>query len=158
MKKENRETKPWSRLKQESDIAFHAFTIYRDQGGHRSLAKTAKELGKEPHYKSQLEKWSKRYEWVRRTISFDEHLDFQKIELASQRLVDLHNHALDSGKKVIDELVGIITGNWCEPQTLKAIEVYLETIGLKRKNYTEDVSSQIDWQKRDEELARILNP
>ncbi len=148
--------KPWHRLHQESDIAFGAFTIYRDMGCVRSLAKTAKALGKKKHYTSQLEKWSKRYEWVRRSLIYDEYLDHQKLILAEGRLIELHNFALDNGKKIIEELVQISCGErWCEPHNLKAIEMYLETIGLKKKEYKEDVSSQIDRQKWDKSRALL---
>ncbi len=150
------ETKPWTRLSQESDLAFYAFTKYRDLGGKRSLAKVSKELGKKTHYTNQLEKWSTKYEWVRRVLLFDEHLDYQKLELANKRLIELHNFALDKSKKVIEELVEISCGDkWCEPHNLKAIEIFLETIGLKRIEYKEDVNSQINWQKRDKEQAEI---
>ncbi|MEQ9263999.1 MAG: hypothetical protein RLN81_02170 [Balneolaceae bacterium] len=149
---ENPSLRPWAHLSQESDLAFKAFTIYRDLGGNRSLTKTAKELGKKKHYTSQLEKWSKKYEWVRRTLLYDEYLDFQKLELANERLIEIHNFALNKSKQVIEELVEISCGTkWCEPHNLKAIELFLETIGLKRKGYQEDARSQIDLQKRDQD-------
>lgn len=54
---------PWERLPGESSQAFEAFTIYRDMGIDRSLAKVASELGKS---KALIERWSARDAWVRR--------------------------------------------------------------------------------------------
>lgn len=63
------------RLKDEGKEVFEAFTLYRDQGFGRNLAKVAGELGKSPKL---IERWSTRYRWVRRTNAWDSLLDRQK--------------------------------------------------------------------------------
>ncbi len=74
---------PWDRIpddgegRMESSKAFHAFTVYRDMGAVRSLAKTVRELGKPSGYKSLLEKWSREWHWVDRVAAYDQHLDRQ---------------------------------------------------------------------------------
>jgi len=72
---------PWDRIPNngerhgESPKAFHAFTVYRDMGAVRSLAKTVHELGKPAGYKSLLEKWSRDWKWVDRVAAFDQYMD-----------------------------------------------------------------------------------
>jgi len=85
---------PWSRqsrmdagsgkLMVESTPAFAAFTMYRDQGEDRSLAKVAHECGKS---KSLLERWSRRWHWPERVKLYDDHLDDQVLKgMAGERI------------------------------------------------------------------------
>jgi hypothetical protein len=63
---------PWERLTGESQQSFEAFTIYRDMGAERSLAKVARQLGKSS---TLIERWSGRDAWVTRCDAWDLELD-----------------------------------------------------------------------------------
>lgn len=68
---------PWERLKAggkfiESQKAFESFTVYRDMGPTRSLAKAGQKAGKKRHI---LEAWSSQFRWVERCDRYDEHMD-----------------------------------------------------------------------------------
>ncbi len=67
------ERQPWERLPGESSRAYGMFTEYRLMGPGRSLAKLVQKLGKKRGYKSQLEEWSKKYDWVSRCQAYDDH-------------------------------------------------------------------------------------
>ena len=68
------EAKPWERQDGETARAYEAFTEYRDMGASRSLAKVGQKLGKS---KAQMEKWSKKYNWVVRAEEWDIESDRQ---------------------------------------------------------------------------------
>ncbi len=72
---------PWDRIpddgagRMESPKAFHAFTVYRDMGHGRSLAKATRELARPDGYKVLLQKWSAEWHWVDRVAAFDQYMD-----------------------------------------------------------------------------------
>lgn len=65
----------WTQLVNESPIAFEAFTVYRDLGSARSLAKACEKLDRPEGYVRQLETWSSDFNWVSRAKAYDAHLD-----------------------------------------------------------------------------------
>lgn len=125
---------PWTRLKNESTLAYSFFTIYRDLGSKRSYKQVQEHSGKKKSYLRQIEKWSRKYLWVYRAALYDDHLDNKKLELADQRLRELHDHAMTRAKETIDRLIDIANGYYCEPMHLKAIEIYLKSIGFMRED------------------------
>ena len=62
------EVQPWERQEGESAKAYESFSIYRDMGAGRSLAKVGQEVGKS---KKMMEKWSKTHKWVERAEQWD---------------------------------------------------------------------------------------
>ena len=62
------EVQPWERQEGETARAYEGFSVYRDMGAERSLAKVGQRLGKS---KAQMEKWSKKYSWVARAEAWD---------------------------------------------------------------------------------------
>jgi hypothetical protein len=65
---ENAHVYLWHRLEGESSKAFHAFTLYKDGGSERSLAKVGERLGVS---RQALGKWSIRFSWIRRALAWD---------------------------------------------------------------------------------------
>lgn len=65
-------TLPWERQPEETVQAFAAFTVYRDQGASRSIAKVAQECRKSA---SLLYRWSSQQSWVGRAHGFDSEQD-----------------------------------------------------------------------------------
>ena len=75
----------------ESDQAFAAFTVYRDMGMSRSLAKCSRKLGKS---KTLCERWSRRWGWARRVAEFDQEMaDIKRVAVvqAIESAVDRHS-------------------------------------------------------------------
>lgn len=69
-------TKPWDRMKGESEQAFAAFSAYRNMGVERSLDATSDHQGKNTRLMSA---WSVKHSWVERARAYDNHI--QAIEL-----------------------------------------------------------------------------
>lgn len=76
-------TKPWERQENESAKAYAAFSVYRDMGADRSLAKVGQVVGKST---KMMEKWSKAHNWVERAEQWD--LEQDKI-LRKQQVEDI---------------------------------------------------------------------
>src|SRR5690606_17214461 len=59
---------PWERQTGETAKAYHAFSLYRDQGLDRSLTAVAEELDVSKQHVGQ---WSTKYNWVERVSAWD---------------------------------------------------------------------------------------
>ena len=104
----------WDRQTGESSKAFAAFTVYRNLGPTRSVAKVSQilpETGKQSVSLRWLEEWSSRYAWRRRAMAWD---DF--VEAAAQRaeldaIVEMRRrHARNAQKiqeKALEKLEGL---------------------------------------------------
>lgn len=62
---------PWDQMPHESGKAYEAFLVYRDMGIARSVRAAARQMGK---VRSQIDRWSARYDWVNRAKAWDSHL------------------------------------------------------------------------------------
>lgn len=90
-----KEIKPWDRQPNETQKAYEAFCVYRDlkdaadPAYKRSIARTGEKLGKS---ESLLERWSGRYDWVRRAEKWDVDQE-QKLraEAERKRLADIRS-------------------------------------------------------------------
>lgn len=67
----------WDKMRGESAKAFQAFVFYRNMGVERSGVKTVEMLGKKPTYRSTVERWSSKHNWVARAGDYDRDLDLQ---------------------------------------------------------------------------------
>lgn len=142
----------WEQRHDETDTAYHRFTIYFEMGPERSLEKTRQELGKRSGYLRQLQTWSSKYSWVKRAREYDRHVvskllkDKQKVvDHATGRLIGMVDRALDeletvltmdnlvllsestegkNGEETFKRYTSIIT------QKLKAVEMVLNRVGL----------------------------
>lgn len=66
-------TNAWDRSEGETDRAFEAFAVYRDQPtGHRSARLVAQELSKSAGI---IARWSTEWNWVARVERWDRHVD-----------------------------------------------------------------------------------
>lgn len=75
--------RPWERAEGETARAHQAFTVYRDAGPDRSLAKVAATLGKAL---ALIERWSVRWAWVYRVAAWDDDQERRRaVELAAAR-------------------------------------------------------------------------
>lgn len=65
---------PWERQKGETEQAYYAFCLYRDQTIPRGYAAVISELGKS---KTLIHRWGSRWYWRERTRAYDRHLEDQ---------------------------------------------------------------------------------
>lgn len=100
---------PWDRRNEESDEAFEAFHLYRDQGPSRSIASVAETLEKS---EGLLYRWSSRHDWVDRAAGWDLEQDrIRRAALTRQNVAAAERHArqmasfLDAGDLFAKELV-----------------------------------------------------
>ena len=142
--------KPWQRWPDETDTAYHRFSIYLKLGQKRSLEKVRQELGKTTAYKRQLELWSSKYSWVDRCRAYDEHLVLKSLKNKEQildrgmaRLLNMMDKALDELESILDSSDVIPVGqNQTQiiTQKLKGIDIVLNRIGLVEQKEVPDTS------------------
>lgn len=86
----NCEIKPYDRQPEDTDKSWVAFCIYLKLGPERTIPKTVEVLGKTPGYKSVIEQWSRKKNWVARCRVFDAEEEAKTRELV--RLERRHDH------------------------------------------------------------------
>lgn len=125
----------WEQWPDETDTAFHRFSIYLQMGPKRTQQKVVEELGKSRGYEKQLQKWSSRYNWVERCREYDNHVVKQSLK-NKQEIID---HARGRLLQKVDESLDVVlevmrTGTkdveFNLAQKLKAAQYILETAGL----------------------------
>lgn len=86
---------PWTRRETETSPAYEAFRVYLNQGGARSTANTAQELGKS---KTVVDKWSSMHDWVERVRAYEVHMETASTDGIADELVKVRTsqlHLLD---------------------------------------------------------------
>lgn len=74
--------KLYDRMPKEPPKAYHAFSLYRDMGLHRTLEQVRKQLGRPSVYLRVLEGWSAQWRWVERSRAWDHYLETKSREAA----------------------------------------------------------------------------
>jgi hypothetical protein len=77
-------TELWDRQPVDTELSFAAFTVYRDFGATRTLARLAEHLGKPARYQAVVEGWSREHRWRQRCAAWDAHQDKVKTEAILQ--------------------------------------------------------------------------
>ena len=91
--------KEWEHLQSETQLAYEWFCRYRDMGAERSMAKLVQNYTRKKSYKSQLQVWSKKYNWNKRVMMYDSYLNTQKlVELENEILKAAREHILLADK------------------------------------------------------------
>lgn len=90
---------PWERQPDESDVAFEAFTVYRDLGPQRSQAAVANQINREL---SQMKAWSLKHRWVTRSLAWDDHLDAVARNAMERARVDMGRKHADAAMKMLE--------------------------------------------------------
>ncbi len=105
----------------ESAKASAARVIYLELGMERSLSQVTKILGKPPTYIVQLEKWSRRYEWIKSAKAWDE--TYWKKEMAKRRkAIQKRQDELDERQaKNAEAMFQMATGNLVEHAKNKSL-------------------------------------
>jgi hypothetical protein len=116
----------YDRFKNESDPAWEAFVAYRDLGTSRSLAVTAKALGKSV---ALMERWSRTNSWVTRVRAYDAECDRHKTAGEFAAIEEMRNRqialACDMQNLVAAELEKIMRFSTEQPDkaVLKPIDI-----------------------------------
>lgn len=87
MPKKTNDNKPWERQQGESEVAFEAFSLYRDKGAERTLTAVADELQKSY---TLIRRWAKRWEWSDRVREYDNDKERQAKKEAEKGLRDMY--------------------------------------------------------------------
>ena len=156
---------PWERQKGESRQAFEAFCVYRDMGPARSHSKVAKELGKSITI---ISRWSSRWNWVARTMEWDQELDRRNIEAqieAKKEMAERHiKVSMMFQQKIIERLRSLNPDSLSPSDLARWFEVAVRIEQLNRGEPTERteqtidarVKSQVDYSNlTDGELAQL---
>ena len=80
VKKDFIEEESWLRQPGETNAAFHAFCLYRDYGGDRTIRKSIIDAELPERRINIWRAWSNKYAWKRRTSDYDNHLEKIKRE------------------------------------------------------------------------------
>lgn len=73
----------WERQENESAKAYEAFSLYRDLGPERSLARVGQTLGKS---RALMERWSSRHDWVDRVRGLEDRDAMLKREAVEEHI------------------------------------------------------------------------
>ncbi|WP_422477221.1 hypothetical protein [Pleomorphochaeta sp. DL1XJH-081] len=83
----------WEKQEGETALAYEWFCRYRDMGRTRSHAALCHAYGRKESYRSQLQVWSKRNNWVSRVEAYELHLEEQKRhEMESEQVKAAREH------------------------------------------------------------------
>ena len=127
--------KPWEKWPEETDLSYSYFISYLQLGSVRSLSKVVQKHNKKDHYKTQLGKWSSKYDWVERAKAYDEK-QLLKILQDHEKVVDrTRARLLQAAEQASEKLIGISQDdsqaiNSANNAQLKAIEMILYRAGI----------------------------
>jgi len=90
----------WDKQRKETSLAYEWFCKYRNlSSSNRSQQAVIEKYSKKKSYTTQLARWSKRNEWVKRVEAYDAYLEDKiKLELEDERVTAARRH-IDIAKK-----------------------------------------------------------
>lgn len=123
------EPEPWAKRPGETRPCRAAFVCYLEQGPARSLRKTAELLKRDPVYKRILEKWSAKFEWVKRTDAYDESMIERGLRLRPLIREAALLKMADAAGEASDVILGVMRGDQGEGDTLPIMDRHGAVIG-----------------------------
>lgn len=137
--------KPWNQWPDETDTAYDRFMAYLKMGADRSMAKVVQKYGMKKSYKSQLERWSLKYNWVDRCRAYDENIALQYVE--SEELIHkkVRSEILRRLPSTIGKLHDIAYSD--DHDRMEAMEMIMNIAGLTGKEEDSSQSSQPTYQQ-----------
>lgn len=136
---------PWERQPKESDVAFAAFTVYRDMGPDRSIPKVAQKCTKNV---SLIKRWSSTHRWAVRIEAWTDEQDrLMREELIKGVTVMRKNHtdiAVSMLTKALDALGMIPAVDMTMQDIARAVDVAAKLERLSRGEATERTESQTE--------------
>ncbi len=145
--------KEWEQLEPETELAYEWFCRYRDMGAERSLTKVIQKYNKKNTYKSQLAKWSTKYNWTTRVSAYDSHIGGQKlIEMENEQLraAREHIHLADTVMELVLRKLAVLELKDINVNGLKglaelAVKTKRDALGIAERF---DVSGDIDVRQK----------
>jgi hypothetical protein len=147
----------WFRQKGESRKAYEAFTVYRDLGAARSLAKVADRLGKSLEL---MKRWSSRHEWVDRAASFDANEEFEMLTQERAERIAMRRNDAEIARmvmlKAVERLREIRPSDLSPTQLIQFIVEGAKLQRLALGESTENVSHKVRAAVKDSSLMRAV--
>ncbi len=140
MARNARSENSWERQPGESAKAFEAFDLYCKMGSERSLGKVGQKLGKSA---TLIERWSSRWNWVKRSRDYDNEIKRQELQAEKKAYQTMRKRqigmAIQFQKKAFDALQKLPI----EAMTPKDIKEFMKLgAELERLNRTFDIDKQ----------------
>ena len=159
---------PWQCQADETSKAFNAFVLYRGMlPKERSLEKLRQKMDKNTLYLRQLGVWSSRWQWVKRSLAYDEHLAEVRQEAQEKEIKEMAERQAKEG--MLLQSKGIERYRSMEPQDMSpsdALRALIEGAKLERTARGEPTDIQksehsgeikVDVSNlSDEELLRLI--
>jgi uncharacterized protein YidB (DUF937 family) len=155
----------WERQPKETSKAFEAFSTYRDEGPSRSRRSVAEKLSKS---EAMMSRWSSQWSWVRRANAWDDHLDAQKRDAATEEVRDMVARQTDASMLMqslgldvlIDKFERAASGEDVDISTTEARQLVVSGARLERLNRGQPgeitETRSIDYSElTDEQLERL---
>jgi len=120
----------WKRLKGESSKIYFYFCYYKDLGSLRSLGKVGEKFGKTRQI---IERYSSRYDWVKRVEAWDDYHNEIKQKEQEEEIKKFAKEQIQFGERLIDKgdkTIEILTEDLISPS--EATKMLSEGIRIKR--------------------------
>ena len=85
----------WEKLTGETDLSYLWFSRYRDMGAERSLTNVLQKYHKGAQYKSQLGKWSGKFNWAERCSAYDAYMEEKTRATLENRKLKMEEEHVD---------------------------------------------------------------
>ena len=136
---------PWERQPKETDVAFEAFTVYRDMGADRSYVKVSQKLGKS---RTIIDRWGRTHGWAVRIEAWTAEQDrIMRDELIKGVTAMRKNHtniAAAMLTKALDALEMIPADDMTMQDIARAVDVAAKLERLSRGEATERTEGQTE--------------
>lgn len=134
MPNKNSDSKPWERQKGESEVAFTAFSLYRDKGAERTLQSVADELQKSY---TLIRRWAKTWFWADRVREYDNDKERQAKKEAEKGLREMYARQTKIAMSVQAKALKALDALDPETMSAKDIKEYIKmATELERLNRT----------------------
>lgn len=146
------EEESWLRQPGETGGAFHAFCLYRDYGGDRSIRKVVEAAGLPSRRVSIFQAWSKRHRWQRRCADYDNHLDGIRREEREKAFREREKRHLEVTGKMLDLVEKRLENLDPAELSQSTITDWVKTAtGLERENFKDE--SELRGKRRQLEIS-----
>jgi hypothetical protein len=153
-KKDFIEEESWLRQPGETNAAFHAFCLYRDYGGDRTIRKSIMEARLPERRISIWRAWSNKYRWKRRTEDYDNHLEKIKREEREKAFREREQKHL----AVTEKMLGLIEKRLdkIDPEELSqgTITDWLKTgVSIERQSFEDTIEGEAKGKLKQLEIS-----
>ncbi|MBI9103742.1 MAG: hypothetical protein JEY99_15105 [Spirochaetales bacterium] len=148
------EEESWLRQPGETNAAFHAFCLFRDYGGDRSIRKVLEKAGYPERRISIWRAWGSRFQWKRRTTEYDNYLEKIRRQEREKAFRLREQKHLDVSEKMLDLVDKRLTK--IDPQELSqgTITDWVKSaVSLERQNFEDTINTETKGNLKQLEIA-----